>query len=688
MSRTINELNTTDTLVGEDKLVLWQEQSGATRAITAADAADYFSLSGGPYQPLDELLTAIAAQGPNTANGDFIQLTGQDTVRVRKLTVATYAALTVIPSSFRFDDMLVYVSSRATDGDGGEGWWRFDASSSATANGGTILAPDAGTGRWIRQYSGALNVRWFGAVGNGVADDTAAIQAGADHAASIGAILIGPAGTYKVTSTITLICDGDLSSMTISANGALVSPVVRFGTTTGGPTENRIMSLPRVVNNARPSGTWGSGVGIELANCNQCMFTVPSVTEFEVGLTCGGYTNGFAHNTVTLGYVYSNKIQLRLRPAGSGGWCNQNTFINGRLGFNSSDFTTSGYVGTRMILMDKGSASSGGPNTNTFVGTSVESDLVEYMVEFKESTANNVLLNGRYEGATPKVLFATDTAAGNSDNLFIGGYGVFNIVFTFSGTGSSTLNNIIGARSNNLRGSGVVFNISNDSTSGIAGPHLQGFEAGTEVLNKSSSATDWAYRLFSQGLSGKRATDAHPRIELDYVNGRVYLGTGLAALTEYVGLLGSALTTTRSFVPATDNNRANGDASFRWSDTFSTNFRPGAGAQIWTTGAGTPQGAVTAPVGSLFTRTDGGVGTTLYAKESGAGNTGWANVQTLLLEDTAANIAAVGNAINTANKYAGKLVWDTTNTRMMRASGSAAADPWVVIDGSASVTPV
>jgi hypothetical protein len=159
---TINELNTTDTLVDEDKLVIWKKQAGATRAITAEDAAAYFSLSGGPYQPLDELLTAIAGQGPNTANGDFIQLTGMDTVRVRKLTVATYAALTIIPDSFRFDDMLVYVASRATDGDGGEGWWRFDAASSATANGATILAPDAGTGRWIRQDNRHLNAGVLG----------------------------------------------------------------------------------------------------------------------------------------------------------------------------------------------------------------------------------------------------------------------------------------------------------------------------------------------------------------------------------------------------------------------------------------------------------------------------------------------------------------------------------------------
>lgn len=41
------------------------------------------------------------------------------------------------------------------------------------------------------------------------------------------------------------------------------------------------------------------------------------------------------------------------------------------------------------------------------------------------------------------------------------------------------------------------------------------------------------------------------------------------------------------------------------------------------TGKGSPEGVVTATVGTLYTRTDGGAGTTLYVKESGTGNTGW-----------------------------------------------------------------
>ena len=49
-----------------------------------------------------------------------------------------------------------------------------------------------------------------------------------------------------------------------------------------------------------------------------------------------------------------------------------------------------------------------------------------------------------------------------------------------------------------------------------------------------------------------------------------------------------------------------------------------SGGITWTSGSGSPEGAVTAPVGSLYSQSDGGSGTSLYVKESGSGNTGWA----------------------------------------------------------------
>jgi hypothetical protein len=46
-------------------------------------------------------------------------------------------------------------------------------------------------------------------------------------------------------------------------------------------------------------------------------------------------------------------------------------------------------------------------------------------------------------------------------------------------------------------------------------------------------------------------------------------------------------------------------------------------AVFWTSGSGSPESVVTAPVGSMYTDTAGGAATTLYVKESGTGSTGW-----------------------------------------------------------------
>jgi hypothetical protein len=68
-----------------------------------------------------------------------------------------------------------------------------------------------------------------------------------------------------------------------------------------------------------------------------------------------------------------------------------------------------------------------------------------------------------------------------------------------------------------------------------------------------------------------------------------------------------------------------GGANNRWNTLFTNSIVIGSGSsnQTISTGAGSPQGVVTAVPGSLYTNTSGGAGTTLYVKESGSGNTGW-----------------------------------------------------------------
>ena len=75
--------------------------------------------------------------------------------------------------------------------------------------------------------------------------------------------------------------------------------------------------------------------------------------------------------------------------------------------------------------------------------------------------------------------------------------------------------------------------------------------------------------------------------------------------------------------PTQDNANLLGTSGRRWQSTYTVDLRVGTDQRIWTSAPNSPEGAVTASVGSLYTRTNGGAGTTLYVKESGTGNTGW-----------------------------------------------------------------
>ena len=116
----------------------------------------------------------------------------------RRQPVASIAALKALtPSAGDAVNVLGHYAA----GDGGGGAWYYNGASTATANGGTIVAPNAGDGRWLRAYSGAVNVRWFGAKGDGTTDDTAAIQAALDLVYSAGGgTVFFPLGQYATTA--------------------------------------------------------------------------------------------------------------------------------------------------------------------------------------------------------------------------------------------------------------------------------------------------------------------------------------------------------------------------------------------------------------------------------------------------------------------------------------------------------
>jgi hypothetical protein len=66
-----------------------------------------------------------------------------------------------------------------------------------------------------------------------------------------------------------------------------------------------------------------------------------------------------------------------------------------------------------------------------------------------------------------------------------------------------------------------------------------------------------------------------------------------------------------------------GDEAIQYTSAAGFWFGAGQTGVSWTKGSGSPEGVITAPVGSIYSNTSGGASTTLYVKTSGSGNTGW-----------------------------------------------------------------
>src|SRR5699024_9712379 len=129
-----------------------------------------------------------------------------------------------------------------------------------------------------------INIKRFGAVGDGVADDTQAIKDTIEHAESVGShtpVFI-PHGIYKTSETIT--CSNPLYAQeaTINYNGTGTALVIGDESEPGIVTARRKFSLPRVINKLRGSDGWDStSIGVKCVNLNTCEIYVPFIQDFE-----------------------------------------------------------------------------------------------------------------------------------------------------------------------------------------------------------------------------------------------------------------------------------------------------------------------------------------------------------------------------------------------------------------------
>lgn len=142
---------------------------------------------------LDKNLPDVTQSVPSLDNSDWTLITkGTTTIS----TVEKLRSLSIPISE-------VWVSGYHTKGDGafGSNIFEWDATSTETDNGGTIIKlTNITTGRYKLKYDGAVNVKWFGAKGDGVNDDTLPIR----NSLTIAKEVYLPGGTFILTDTIVL----------------------------------------------------------------------------------------------------------------------------------------------------------------------------------------------------------------------------------------------------------------------------------------------------------------------------------------------------------------------------------------------------------------------------------------------------------------------------------------------------
>lgn len=116
------------------------------------------------------------------SDGTVLKHTMSAVASLAPLTVSNFTALSALDVSSVKADSQIRVLGRTSANDGGGGTFRYDSSSSVTADGAMVVAPNSGPGRYLREWDKEIDPKWFGADDTGVSDSAPALQAAINFA--------------------------------------------------------------------------------------------------------------------------------------------------------------------------------------------------------------------------------------------------------------------------------------------------------------------------------------------------------------------------------------------------------------------------------------------------------------------------------------------------------------------------
>lgn len=301
------------------------------------------------------------------------------------------------------------VNGYARAGDGGMAFYRKVTSEPMHA--GKFRSED---GSWWEISEPITRLKQFGAKGDGIADDTAAVIAAFSFANGFlrdglvptvkhpGAALILDGGRYNLATLSTAIvvrCNLVNDGAEFIVPAAYAGEVIRVGMdeATYGLASADI-HLPDVTKPVSDSDLVSGSTGVRIVNLNASKVWVGRTNYFETGVWLGGVGEGTVYCDIFLGQHSYCRRNIVVLP-GDGGWCNANRFYGGNLsqspGFNGGGIRRPGW---RHLLVDGRS-----PGTavigNIFFGISMEGNASEYVIEAHNAYDNVIYMY--FESAAP-----------------------------------------------------------------------------------------------------------------------------------------------------------------------------------------------------------------------------------------------------------------------------------------------
>jgi hypothetical protein len=162
----------------------------------------------------------------------------------------------------------------------------------------------------------------FGGLGDGVADDTAAIQACFDRAGADGKLALIPPGTWNVSGTVTLPggARGLTMQGTLRYTGIAPTSVLVLGD--GGTVRNgeKLYTGLNVIRAVQSDWSSEADIGITVRNVDASQVELRRVEGFTIGLRTLGDGRGVEDSTFTLGRIVNCRIGLDVWCATATAW--------------------------------------------------------------------------------------------------------------------------------------------------------------------------------------------------------------------------------------------------------------------------------------------------------------------------------------------------------------------------------